>query len=117
MASTYIPSSPNQNCVTVCIDDSSEDEYSQHEEEYHNQNSHRKSVQFSRFNVIYETWCNDEYDRTSMEPARLSFKEYSELLQLRCDLQSEMRKMMKAAENQQNSNNQNHQDNHVQCLQ
>lgn len=114
MATTYIPSSPNQNCVTVCLDDSEDEEYSQQGE--YDQNSHRKSVQFSRFLVVHETWCNDEYDRTSMEPARLSFKEYSELLQLRCDLQREMNKMMKAAENQQNSDNQDRQGNHVQCL-
>jgi len=88
------PPSPTGTCIALCVGASdSEDEC--HQELDHNQS--RKSVQFSRFLVVHETWCNDDYDRTSMEPARLNFKEYSELLQLRCDLRREMDKMMKAA--------------------
>ncbi|CAG8629881.1 6357_t:CDS:2, partial [Paraglomus brasilianum] len=33
-----------------------------------------KSVQFSRELEVHETWCSDEYDRTSMEPAKLTYK-------------------------------------------
>src|ERR1051325_6801694 len=87
------PPSPTNTCVTLIAGSDSEDECQR--ELDHNQ--HRKSVQFSRFLVVHETWCNDEYDRTSMEPARLNFKEYSELLQFRCDLRREMEKMIKAA--------------------
>ncbi|GBB90744.1 hypothetical protein RclHR1_01780011 [Rhizophagus clarus] len=95
------PPSPTDSCIALCVGaiDDSEDECQRELE--HNQ--HRKSVQFSRFLVVHETWCNDEYDRTSMEPAKLNFKEYSELLQFRCDLQREMKKMMKAAEAASNS--------------
>jgi hypothetical protein len=87
------PPSPTSNCITICMGASDS------EDECHRELDHqsRKSVQFSRFLVVHETWCNDDYDRTSMEPARLSFKEYSELLQLRCDLKREMEKMKKAA--------------------
>src|SRR6266498_5662899 len=102
------PPSPTGTCIAICVgaSDDSEDECQQVLE--HNQ--HRKSVQFSRFLVVHETWCNDEYDRTSTEPARLNFKEYSDLLQLRCDLRREMDKMMKAAAAQESaSSNQQHQ--------
>jgi len=95
------PPSPTE-CIAICGVDDSEDEC--HRDLEHSQN--RKSVQFSRFLVVHETWCNDEYDRTSMEPARLNFKELSELLQLRCDLKREWNKMMKAAANGTASNNQ-----------
>ncbi|CAG8482448.1 6605_t:CDS:1 [Acaulospora morrowiae] len=106
MAATYIPSSPTQS---ICLSSDSEDECPQRE--YKNQNNHRKSVQFSsHLVVVHETWCNDEYDRTSTEPARLSYQEYSDLLQLRCDLQRETDKMMKAAAALQNANDQ---DNHA----
>lgn len=90
------PPSPTESCIAICVGatDDSEDECHRDLEHSHS----RKSVQFSRFLVVHETWCNDEYDRTSMEPARLNFKEYSELLQFRCDLRREMNKMMKAAE-------------------
>ncbi|CAG8628375.1 9042_t:CDS:1, partial [Ambispora gerdemannii] len=93
-ASSFLPQT--QSCVSLSVVTSpslhrhhnhSDDEDSDHH------SSNRKSVQFSRFLVVHETWCNDEYDRTSMEPARLNFKEYSELLQLRCDLRREMEKM------------------------
>ncbi|CAI2177263.1 10063_t:CDS:1 [Funneliformis geosporum] len=95
------PSPTSQSCITVCVGASdSEDECQQGLI-----SQHRKSVQFSRFLVVHETWCNDEYDRTSMEPARLNFKEYEELLQLRCDLRREMDKMVKAAATQASSNN------------
>ncbi len=99
---SYPPSRTSQPCITVCVGVSdSEDEC---QSELHSQ--HRKSVQFSRFPIVHETWCNDEYDRTPMEPARLNFKEYEELLQLRCDLRREMDKMVKAAAAQADSNNQ-----------
>ncbi|CAG8521066.1 2801_t:CDS:1 [Cetraspora pellucida] len=107
MAATYIPSSPSHSYTRECYSSSSDSEDDcQH---YNDQSSSRKSVQFSRFLVVHETWCNDEYDRTSTEPARLSFKEYSELLQLRCDLRREMDKMMKAAAAEQSSTNDQHQ--------
>jgi len=99
---SYPPSRTSQPCITVCVGVSdSEDEC---QSELHSQ--HRKSVQFSRFPIVHETWCNDEYDRTPMEPARLNFKEYEELLQLRCDLRREMDKMVKAAAAQADSNKQ-----------
>ena len=95
------PPSPTGTCVLPLCMDESEDECQR--ELSHSQ--HRKSVQFSRFLVVHETWDNDEYDRTSTEPARLNFKEYSELLQLRCDLRREMDKMMKAAAAQELASN------------
>ncbi|CAG8762746.1 21990_t:CDS:1 [Dentiscutata erythropus] len=108
MAATYIPSSPSHSYTKECYSFSdSEDDCQQ---DYNDQSPSRKSVQFSRFLVVHETWCNDEYDRTSTEPARLNFKEYSELLQLRCDLRREMEKMMKAAAVEQSATN-NHQQN------
>ncbi|CAG8643776.1 7034_t:CDS:1 [Racocetra persica] len=104
MAATYIPSSPSHSYTRECYSFSSDSE-DDCQQDYNDQSSSRKSVQFSRFLVVHETWCNDEYDRTSTEPARLSFKEYSELLQLRCDLRREMDKMMKAAAAAEQSTN------------
>ncbi len=101
---SYPPSRTSQPCITVCVGVSdSEDEC---QSELHSQ--HRKSVQFSRFPIVHETWCNDEYDRTSTEPARLNFKEYSDLLQLRCDLKRETDKMKKAAAAQEAASNIQH---------
>ncbi|CAG8560319.1 2668_t:CDS:2 [Ambispora leptoticha] len=92
-ASSFLPQP--QSCVSLSVvpSPSSHRNHSDDEDSDHHSHNHRKSVQFSRFLVVHETWCNDEYDRTSMEPARLNFKEYSELLQLRCDLRREMEKM------------------------
>ncbi|KAG0287214.1 hypothetical protein BGZ96_008828 [Linnemannia gamsii] len=42
-----------------------------------------KSVQFSRFIKISFTYPGDEYDRSSFEPAKLTFSETTELMQLR----------------------------------
>ncbi|RIA90880.1 hypothetical protein C1645_768798 [Glomus cerebriforme] len=94
------PPSPTGPCIALCVGASDDSE-----DECQRDNQHRKSVQFSRFLVVHETWCNDEYDRTSTEPARLNFKEYSELLQLRCDLRREMDKMMKAAAARESASN------------
>ncbi|KAF9188377.1 hypothetical protein BGZ51_000623 [Haplosporangium sp. Z 767] len=49
-----------------------------------------KSVQFSRFIKISFTYPGDEYDRSALEPAKLTFSEASELLQLRCHWRQEM---------------------------
>lgn len=53
-----------------------------------------KSVQFSRFIKISFTYPGDEYDRTALEPAKLSFSEATELMQLRIDLKQELNKRM-----------------------
>ncbi|KAF9996414.1 hypothetical protein BGZ80_009227 [Entomortierella chlamydospora] len=49
-----------------------------------------KSVQFSRFIKISFTYPGDEYDRTALEPAKLTFSEATELMQLRIDWKQEM---------------------------
>ncbi|KAF9292009.1 hypothetical protein BKA57DRAFT_439164 [Linnemannia elongata] len=53
-----------------------------------------KSVQFSRFIKISFTYPGDEYDRTALEPAKLSFSEATELMQLRIDWKQELNKRM-----------------------
>ncbi|KAF9924408.1 hypothetical protein FBU30_005633 [Linnemannia zychae] len=53
-----------------------------------------KSVQFSRFIKISFTYPGDEYDRTALEPAKLSFSEVNELMQLRIDWKQELNKRM-----------------------
>ncbi|CAO3567382.1 unnamed protein product [Mortierella alpina] len=49
-----------------------------------------KSVQFSRFIKISFTYPGDEYDRSALEPAKLTSSEASELLELRCHWRQEM---------------------------
>ncbi|GJJ75245.1 hypothetical protein EMPS_07603 [Entomortierella parvispora] len=49
-----------------------------------------KSVQFSRFIKISFTYPGDEYDRSALEPAKLTFSEASELLELRCHWRKQM---------------------------
>ncbi|KAF9429980.1 hypothetical protein BGZ94_008785 [Podila epigama] len=51
-----------------------------------------KSVQFSRFIKISFTYPEDEYDRSAIAPAKLTFSEASELLQLRIHWKNEMAK-------------------------
>lgn len=68
-----------------------------------NKKSTLKSVRFSRMTVIYETWCKEDYDRTPMEIVKLNFKEYSELLQLRCDFKKETSKLIKSCKDEQKS--------------
>ncbi|KAF9126195.1 hypothetical protein BG015_004754 [Linnemannia schmuckeri] len=53
-----------------------------------------KSVQFSRFIKISFTYPGDEYDRSALEPAKLSFSEATELMQLRIDWKQELNKRM-----------------------
>ncbi|KAF9908912.1 hypothetical protein EC991_009318 [Linnemannia zychae] len=71
-----------------------------------------KSVQFSRFIKISFTYPGDEYDRTALEPAKLSFSEATELMQLRIDWKQELNKRMQqqAQQEQQMLLNQQHQD-------
>ncbi|KAG0203988.1 hypothetical protein BGX28_003916 [Mortierella sp. GBA30] len=52
--------------------------------------SNCKSVQFSRFIKISFTYPGDEYDRSALEPAKLTSSEASELLELRCHWRQEM---------------------------
>ncbi|KAI8598089.1 hypothetical protein EDD21DRAFT_198130 [Dissophora ornata] len=59
--------------------------------------SHCKSVQFSRFVKISFTYPSDEYDRSAIEPAKLTLTETSELLQLRSDWQQELDERQKEA--------------------
>ncbi|KAG0036581.1 hypothetical protein BGZ82_003992 [Podila clonocystis] len=59
-------------------------------------NSICKSVQFSRFIKISFTYPEDEYDRTALEPAKLTFSEASELMQLRINWKQEMKKRLEA---------------------
>ncbi|KAF8934359.1 hypothetical protein BGZ58_005758 [Dissophora ornata] len=54
------------------------------------ENNNSKSVQFSRFIKISFTYPGDEYDRSALEPAKLTFSEASELMQLRIDWKQEM---------------------------
>ncbi|CAH1759683.1 2403_t:CDS:1 [Entrophospora sp. SA101] len=125
-STTYISSllssePPEELCIptTICLEtNDSEDEEtsSQQEEPIIHHDNHRKSVQFSRFLVVHETWCNDEYDRTSTEPARLSFKDYTELLQIKIDLRKEADKMTKASavvSDHQSTNTSNNHQHHV----
>ncbi|KAF9021593.1 hypothetical protein BGZ52_001622 [Haplosporangium bisporale] len=60
-----------------------------------------KSVQFSRFIKISFTYPEDEYDRTAFEPAKLTFSEASELLQLRIHWKNEMNSRLEALEQEQ----------------
>ncbi|KAG0049540.1 hypothetical protein BGZ83_005695 [Gryganskiella cystojenkinii] len=60
-----------------------------------------KSVQFSRFIKISFTYPGDEYDRSALEPAKLTFSEASELLELRCHWRKEMSERIIAQELQQ----------------
>ncbi|KAG0250081.1 hypothetical protein BG011_008666 [Mortierella polycephala] len=60
-----------------------------------------KSVQFSRFIKISFTYPGDEYDRSALEPAKLTFSEASELMQLRIDWKQEMAKRVEASGQQQ----------------
>ncbi|KAF9102714.1 hypothetical protein BGX29_004292 [Mortierella sp. GBA35] len=56
-----------------------------------------KSVQFSRFIKISFTYPGDEYDRSALEPAKLTFSEATELMQLRGAWRQEMNDRLKAA--------------------
>jgi hypothetical protein len=60
-----------------------------------------KSVQFSRFIKISFTYPGDEYDRSALEPAKLTFSEASELMQLRIDWKQEMNKRIEQQRQQQ----------------
>ncbi|KAF9209414.1 hypothetical protein BGZ49_004495 [Haplosporangium sp. Z 27] len=59
-----------------------------------NINAGNKSVQFSRFIKISFTYPGDEYDRTALEPAKLTFSEATELMQLRIDWKQEMNRRL-----------------------
>ncbi|KAG9321969.1 hypothetical protein KVV02_008294 [Mortierella alpina] len=65
-----------------------------------------KSVQFSRFIKISFTYPCDEYDRTALEPAKLTFSEASELMQLRIDWKQDMKRRMQQEEQQQQQHQQ-----------
>jgi hypothetical protein len=52
-----------------------------------------KSVQFSRFIKISFTYPGDEYDRSALEPAKLTYSEASELMQLRVDWKEQQQRM------------------------
>ncbi|KAG0233810.1 hypothetical protein BGW42_007181 [Actinomortierella wolfii] len=58
-----------------------------------------KSVQFSRFIKVSFTYPEDEYDRTALEPAKLTSSEASELVQLRVNLREMNRRMREEANN------------------
>ncbi|KAF9938269.1 hypothetical protein BGZ65_000145 [Modicella reniformis] len=60
-----------------------------------------KSVQFSRFIKISFTYPGDEYDRSALEPAKLTFSEASELMQLRIDWKQEMNRRIEQQQMQQ----------------
>src|SRR3954469_25118415 len=60
-----------------------------------------KSVQFSRFIKISFTYPGDEYDRSALEPAKLTFSEASELMQLRIDWKQEMNRRVEQQRQQQ----------------
>ncbi|KAG0196310.1 hypothetical protein BGX28_010303 [Mortierella sp. GBA30] len=64
-------------------------------------NSCSKSVQFSRFIKISFTYPCDEYDRTALEPAKLTFSEASELMQLRIDWKQDLKRRMQQQQEQQ----------------
>ncbi|KAG0298292.1 hypothetical protein BGZ98_000257 [Dissophora globulifera] len=63
--------------------------------------SNSKSVQFSRFIKISFTYPGDEYDRSALEPAKLTFSEASELMQLRIDWKQEMNRRIEQQRQQQ----------------
>ncbi|KAF9899668.1 hypothetical protein BX616_002899 [Lobosporangium transversale] len=63
--------------------------------------AHNKSVQFSRFIKISFTYPGDEYDRTALEPAKLTFSEATELMQLRIDWKQEMNRRIEQQLQQQ----------------
>ncbi|KAF9106524.1 hypothetical protein BGX27_009122 [Mortierella sp. AM989] len=65
------------------------------------ENSNNKSVQFSRFIKISFTYPGDEYDRTALEPAKLTFSEATELMQLRIDWKQEMNRRIEQQRQQQ----------------
>ncbi|KAF9967314.1 hypothetical protein BGZ70_010009 [Mortierella alpina] len=67
-----------------------------------------KSVQFSRFIKISFTYPCDEYDRTALEPAKLTFSEASELMQLRIDWRQDMKRRMQQEEQQQQQQQSQH---------
>ncbi|KAG0265188.1 hypothetical protein DFQ27_000784 [Actinomortierella ambigua] len=56
-----------------------------------------KSVQFSRFIKVSFTYPEDEYDRTALEPAKLTSSEASELVQLRVNLREMNRRLLEEA--------------------
>ncbi|KAF9131932.1 hypothetical protein BGW39_001098 [Mortierella sp. 14UC] len=56
-----------------------------------------KSVQFSRFIKISFTYPGDEYDRSALEPAKLTYSEATELMQLRGTFRQEMEDRLEAA--------------------
>ncbi|KAG0372696.1 hypothetical protein BGX24_012700, partial [Mortierella sp. AD032] len=56
-----------------------------------------KSVQFSRFIKISFTYPGDEYDRSALEPSKLTFSEATELMQLRGAFRQEMEDRLEAA--------------------
>ncbi|KAG0361775.1 hypothetical protein BGZ54_008970 [Gamsiella multidivaricata] len=60
-----------------------------------------KSVQFSRFIKISFTYPGDEYDRSALEPAKLTFSEATELMQLRIDWKQEMNRRLEQQQQQQ----------------
>ncbi|KAF9342859.1 hypothetical protein BGX26_006706 [Mortierella sp. AD094] len=66
-----------------------------------NNNPCNKSVQFSRFIKISFTYPGDEYDRTALEPAKLTFSEATELMQLRIDWKQEMNRRVEQQRQQQ----------------
>ncbi|KAF9978585.1 hypothetical protein BGZ73_001758 [Actinomortierella ambigua] len=61
-----------------------------------------KSVQFSRFIKVSFTYPEDEYDRTALEPAKLTSSEASELVQLRVNLREMNRRLLEEANNGSN---------------
>ncbi|KAF9930993.1 hypothetical protein FBU30_010998 [Linnemannia zychae] len=56
----------------------------------HSSSGSCKSVQFSRFIKISFTYPGDEYDRSALEPAKLTASEANELIQLRGAWRQEM---------------------------
>ncbi|KAF9419308.1 hypothetical protein BGZ76_004266 [Entomortierella beljakovae] len=62
-----------------------------------------KSVQFSRFIKISFTYPGDEYDRSALEPARLSPSEASELIQMRQHWKNEADALQDALEDPEQS--------------
>ncbi|KAF9577095.1 hypothetical protein BGW38_007915 [Lunasporangiospora selenospora] len=80
------PSSPSACCSACCS--SSENA---------SPSSPNKSVQFSRFIKISFTYPGDEYDRSALEPAKLTSTELSELVQLRVHWREEMNDRLQQA--------------------
>ncbi|KAG0313051.1 hypothetical protein BGZ97_010577, partial [Linnemannia gamsii] len=60
-----------------------------------------KSVQFSRFIKISFTYPGDEYDRSAFEPAKLTFSETTELMQLRGTWRQQMEDRLQNATEQE----------------